>query len=491
MIRPAVLLVVLCLALSACAGRSADATVRHPGILTWGVVGSDVSTLDPALASDPTSISVSSLIYGGLVRFDRRLNVRPDGASHWSIGSHGTRYTFYLRHDLRFPDGRSVTAANFVQALQRSMGPESAAGTAPFYLGQIRRTKTGPSVQAIGRWTLTIKLSRPSAGFLSELAFPSSFVPDPRRLSRYGQDWTSHAAGFGPYEVASWEHGRDLVLRRNPHYFGGVPRFRRIVLRFYPDARSALAAYRQGSIQLLSGLAPGAILPRGLPGATRVRAEAMDYVAFNTLRAPLSALSARRALSGIDVSSVSSIMGRSAFPRSTRGSAFAARNLSSNVGLHLTFVIPRDPQIYALANALARAWTASLHAHIAVRKLNLSNYDTVLGAHAFDLALIRWAADYPDPADFLSTQLGSSPDNVTGWNPPAFDRLMHEATVASGAQSRRSALAAASRLVASQVPILPLDDPSISAALEPTLHGVHLTGLGTIQGTWAHAGFGG
>src|SRR5579875_1712950 len=134
--RPLILLSLLLL-LAGCATTAAQHP--HSQVLNWGIAGvTDVPTLDPALVSDPTSISVASLVYGGLVGLDSRLQVVPDGASRWQVSPNGRVYTFFIRHHLRFANGRPVTASDFAAALERALGPEGASGTGTFYLNLIR-----------------------------------------------------------------------------------------------------------------------------------------------------------------------------------------------------------------------------------------------------------------------------------------------------------------------------------------------------------------
>lgn len=508
------LLCLLTLVLAGC-GSPAVATQVHQTTLRWGLAGlGDVPTLDPALASDPTSISIASLIYGGLVRLDDHLHVQPDGASHWTISGGGTVYTFTLRKNLRFADGRRATAADFVDALRRALGPEGSSGTAPFYLSLIaypRETHKGksvPGIQAIGRRRVRITLRRPAAHFLAELAFPASFVPDPAIARRYGQGWTDHAAGFGPYAVENWQHGNTLTLVANRYYYGGRPPLRRITLRFYQNTASALAAYHAHHLDLISGFQPGTTIGSHVAGLTRVPALALDYLAFNTSRLPFLHLNARRAFAALNLSRVAArTMGTSAFP--ALGSLPPALGISvpawqpanlARTYLHLanhtnpvstvTFAVPRNPRIYGLAMTLRTRWERALGVTVNLHQLNASTYGIILDAHAFDIAIVRWGADYPDPQDFLATQLGASSDNVTGWSSKQYTSLVATAdAMRPEAPQRMSLFRQAASLAVRQVAFVPLDVPAQTAVIDPSLSGVHLTALGTVVGHWTTAGF--
>ncbi|MBV9281430.1 MAG: peptide ABC transporter substrate-binding protein [Chloroflexi bacterium] len=510
--HPFTLLALLAALLAGCGASAATPTPtptpRHiPTSLRWGVAGlSDVPTLDPALASDSTSISLASLIYGGLVRLDEHLHVQPDGARRWSISHGGRVYTFQLRHDLRFPDGRRVTAADFVAALERSLGPDGSAGSASPYLNLIRRG----GIRALNTATLQITLVRPAAHFLAELAFPASFVPDLRLLGRYGPAWTDHAAGFGPFFVKSWRHSRYLVLERNIHYYGGTPRLRRITLRFYPQEQDAISAYRGGALDLVSGLPVGERIAPRSPGTHTVPALALDYLAFNTARLPFYRLNARRAFAAVWSPRLASrTMGGSGVPATSfLPPAFGLSvprwrpQLSPAAYLKLAryphgkgfrpvvLALERDPHLFALATALSSAWSRALNLDVEVRQLNASDFNAILNARSFDLALVRWGGDYPDPQDFLGTQLGSSADNVTAWTKRPYDAAIRLADSYAPGDSRRMLLfRQAADLAARKVPIVPLDEPTQTALIAPGLTGVALTPLGTIGGSWARAHF--
>jgi ABC-type oligopeptide transport system substrate-binding subunit len=485
-------------------------------VLRWGVAGlTDVPTLDPALASDPTSISVASLIYGGLVRLDAHLRVVPDGAKRWTISRDGKTYTFFLRSDLRFASGQQATASDFAAALLRAESSEGSSGPGPFYLGLIRQAnkpKAKPGIQVINKRTLRITLVRPAAHFLAQLAFPVAYVPDPTVMAHYGANWTDHAAGFGPYYVKVWRHSRYLTLRPNRHYYGyhGSPPIKTITLHFYQQEQSAIAAYQRGALDLVSGLAAGGALSTQVTGVQRLPGLALDYLAYNTVRQPFLHIGVRRALATAwSPKLVTQAMGSTAFPStgflpsvfgiktlrwqpSRSAAAYLARgHYPHGRGFpRIALIMPRDPYVFKLAQALTRSWSRTLGIQIVPRQLNLSTYTSLLNAHNFDLAIIRWGADYPDPQDFLYTQLGSSSDNVTGWSRRSYGNDVSLADSYSPLDPRRAALYRdAARIAALNMAILPLDEPAVTAVISPKLAGVDLTPLGTVCGDWPVAHF--
>jgi ABC-type transport system substrate-binding protein len=476
--------------------------------LQWGVIGvTDVPTLDPALASDPISISVASLVYGGLVRLDSKLKVRPDGAQRWTISPDGRSYTFYLRPNLRFPDGNRVTASDFAASLQRAMGPEGASGTAPFYLSLIDHGTN--AIRVVNPTTLRISIAHPAAHFLTELAFPAADVIDPSTMKRYGTAWTDHAAGFGPYYVKTWQHSQYLTLVRNPHYYGGRPPLHSVSLRFYPAESDGIAAYRQQKVDVLSGLQPGQAISDPPEGTRRVPALAMDYLAFNLTSGPFRKTDVRRAFAAAwKPSLVTGAMGHTAFaahgflpaaldltapswkPKTSPAQYLAKGHVSAAKFPRVVLILPNDPYLHALGEALITRWRRDLGVTVTARRLNAKDYGAVLDTRAYGIALVRWGGDYPDTSDFLGTQLGSTSANVTGWSGKRFRAAVALADSYSPDDPRRATLfRAATRYARGHLPILPLDEPAVTALIRGSLHGVDLTPLGTITGEWSRARF--
>ena len=70
---------------------------------------SDIKTFDPALSTDVNSIAAIDLVFTGLVQFNDKLEVQPQLASSYSVGSDGLTWTFKLKPNLKFSDGTPLT----------------------------------------------------------------------------------------------------------------------------------------------------------------------------------------------------------------------------------------------------------------------------------------------------------------------------------------------------------------------------------------------
>ncbi len=99
--------------------------------------GIDPLTLDPAVSAEMTSHRYVMQLFAGLVRLDDNLEPAPDIAQRWEVSDDGRTYTFYLRHDVSFHDGREVKAGDFKYSWERAGDPATGSLTAATYLGDI------------------------------------------------------------------------------------------------------------------------------------------------------------------------------------------------------------------------------------------------------------------------------------------------------------------------------------------------------------------
>jgi len=147
--------------------------------------------------------------------------------------------------------------------------------------------------------------------------------------------------------------------------------------------------------------------------------------------------------------------------------------------------------VYAVARTLQSAWSKVLDVTVNLRQLDASTYNQVVNSRNFDLAIVRWGADYPDPQDFLGTQFGQTADNVTGWSGRDYGHAIALTDSYALTDPRRASLFEhAASVAARRVPMVPLDEPAVVALISPSLTGVQLSPfLGTVAGRWTAAGF--
>ena len=188
---------------------------------------SDPPTLDPARTGDTTSAGIVVEIFSGLVTFDVDLNIIPDIAQSWEISSDGLVYTFHLRPNAKFHDGKPVTAQDFKYSFDRTASPATGSPTADTYLGDIvgvRDVLKGNAteisgVKVIDDQTIQITIDAPKPYFLAKMTYPTSYVVDKENVESGGSSWTQTPNGTGPFKLKEYRISERIVLERFDDFY--------------------------------------------------------------------------------------------------------------------------------------------------------------------------------------------------------------------------------------------------------------------------------
>ncbi len=182
----------------------------------------------------------------------------PDIARSWKLSDDQVTYTFRLRRDVRFSNGRKITAQDFKYSFERVLTPETKApltwvldrieGANDFMAG---KTGSVSGIRVVNDHTLVIKLQRPFGPFLSLLAMTTAYVVPREEVERLGQDFGTHPVGSGPYVLTEWKHGQHLVLSAREDYFEGTPKLNGIFYRIIPEDLTAVLEFETGRLDVL------------------------------------------------------------------------------------------------------------------------------------------------------------------------------------------------------------------------------------------------
>ncbi len=240
----------------------------------------DINTLDIHRMSWMKDLRIAGAVLEGLVAMDvfsAGLEIRPAAAERWAVSADRRTYTFHLRENAKWSNGRPVVAEDFRRTWLRGSLPD----IGPDYLnlfelikgvkgfaqrreaavkrfgaerrltGEARAAAAGALWEACkADWaanvgvrvkderTLEVELERPTPYFLQVLAFEvlsPLYMDVVERYQRVDAEsgrvilesgWTKppNLVGNGPFELVGWRFKRDLRLERNRHYWnpGGI-----------------------------------------------------------------------------------------------------------------------------------------------------------------------------------------------------------------------------------------------------------------------------
>ena len=231
--------------LSACASNSntgnsdADATAKSEERASQVTVSMPMSS-EPAAGFDPfVSWGCGEhvhepLIQSTLLTTTADMGFENDLATAYSCSDDGLMWTFTIRTDAKFTNGKSLTAHDVAYTIN---------GVANSEASECDLTMVDKAV-AVDDETCEIHLNKPFNAFLYTLAV-IGIVPD----GGHGSDYGSNPIGSGRYMLEQWDHGQQVILKANPDYYGDAPKIERVVVVFMEEDAS-LAAARSGQVDV-------------------------------------------------------------------------------------------------------------------------------------------------------------------------------------------------------------------------------------------------
>lgn len=256
-------IIVVAAAITLLFATAGDASNGRTGGTLRIVEGGLASTIDPALVRYAPEYQILDPTCGGLVAFQDKplpagLRIVPDLAESLpSISPNRKTYTFQIRKDARFSDGRPVTARNFVRGIERILNPAMSSmsvGAFESLVGAqaVLDGKTSKVAGAVARGrTLILRLTKPVPDFVIGLA---GFCAVPESLPIDPQGAKAPLASPAPYFVAQYVPGERIVLERNRFYKGARPHhLDRFVVELGVDIATAFARVEDGSADYALG----------------------------------------------------------------------------------------------------------------------------------------------------------------------------------------------------------------------------------------------
>ena len=234
---------------------------------TWkeGIVGSP-HFINPILAISDPDRDLAALIYSGLMRPDGKGKLVPDLAEGYEISSDGLQYTFTLRQDAQFHDGRKVTADDVVFTINLAKNS--------LVKSPLRANWEGVEAEAVDTAHIKFKLKRAYAPFLENTTLgilPKHIWEKVDQNEVALSNLNLRPVGSGAWrveEVSLKESGivNSYTLKSFRAYLHGEPFIRKMALHFYPSEVELLNAYEAGTIDAAGAISPQNIRKVGRRG---------------------------------------------------------------------------------------------------------------------------------------------------------------------------------------------------------------------------------
>lgn len=508
-------------------GSTANSTPTNGGTLR--VAWDEPPGLNPAVTWSVTSAAVEPLLFSGLLNYvsapgeagtqlEGELATEVPSVANGGITNDGKTYTFHLRSDARFapPVNRVITAEDVKWSIEHMMRAPLAPVTF-WYEGIVGAEAYGATnskaiqitgIKVINPTTIEFDLTSPDPTFLFKIAQSFCYVVDKGTVAKYGNQISHHPVGSGPFMVASWTAGQEMVLKRNPNYFDADKvHLDGINFAFSADPSTALLQLKQGSIDILGNGVPPASYqqvmqdPQFKNDVTSAPQIATWYLFMNTTVKPFDKLLVRQAMNyAVNTPKLLKILAGQALPlnqiypagmpgHDSSATFYSydpakAKTLLAQAGFPNGFTttlytdnVDPDPSVaqslqYDLREVGINASVKTMTRATYITYVNLKENHVPLG-------LSSWYQDFPDPADWYSPMYSKAAAETNGgnnqswWYSPRAEAIYAQTQSEFDPVKRIQMFQQIQKIIMEQAPNVPLLQPRLNAMAASTVGGFY------------------
>ena len=228
--------------------------IKNPTTLVRYTIG-DAKTLDPADCYDTASSEPIFQIYETLVTYkgDDTKTFYPCLATDWSVSDDSLTWTFNLRQNVKFSNGNDFTAEDVEYSFDRVLTMGAPETGVDWIFAQCMDTN---STTVINDYKIQIELTQPYGGFLALLPYTIGSIVDKDYVEANGgvvageeNEWMKlHPMGTGPYTLDHWTRATEIVLNKNPNYWGGWTgdHVDKVVIKYADEPATRILALKNG-----------------------------------------------------------------------------------------------------------------------------------------------------------------------------------------------------------------------------------------------------
>jgi len=229
-------------------------TPRVGGEYIEGLFGAP-QYINPILSqTNDVDADISRLVFSGLMRYDRDLQIVPDLAASWQESEDKKTYTFVLKENVKWHDDQGVSADDVVFTFQSIKDPD--------FKSPLLISLRGVEIEKIDDLTVKFILPGPYPSFLEVLTvgiLPEHIWGEIPPINAHLTEYNLKPIGTGPWQFEKLTKDRlgnikSYALIPNLNYYGPKPYLQKITFKFYPDFETGVSALKNHSIEGISFL---------------------------------------------------------------------------------------------------------------------------------------------------------------------------------------------------------------------------------------------
>jgi dipeptide transport system substrate-binding protein len=484
--------------------------------------------LNPQFVTTTTGMNAARPMFDNLVEFEPgTTQIVPGLAESWTVSPDGREYTFRLRDGVKFHSGngftptRTMNADDVLFSLLRQWKPEhpfhAIAGARFDYFNDLGMPDLLEGVDKLDQRTVRLRLKRPEAPFLANLAMPFNVVLSaeyadfllrqnrPERLD-------TEPIGTGPFVFMGYQKDVSVRYRAFAEHWRGKQPIDTLVFSITSNPAVRLTKLKAGECHVMAFPNPADVPQIAADPALKVlRQEGLNigYMALNLTKPPFDDLKVRRALNmAIDKTAILDAVYRGAgvaaknpipptlwsyneavedYPFDPTG----AQKLLAEAGFrdgfesdlwYMPVSRPYNPNGRRIAEMI-QADLAKLGIRLRLVTEEWSQYRAKLQAGIAPMALFGWTGDNGDPDNFLAMLLGCTAgqpgsNNVAKWCNAEYDRLVAEARQIGQQPERERRYRDAQVIAKLEAPWVPIAHSVVFMATRAEVAGFRMDPLG-------------
>lgn len=467
-------------------------------------LGYELQSIDPAINDETYGFIYINHAFEGLLTKDINGKIVGGSSDKWEISEDKLKYTFHIREDAKWSDGKKLTADDFVYSYRRVVDPKTASPIAylMYYIKNAKDINIDKKqidtlgVTAIDENTLTIELENPTLYFEDILASGGCYVPVREDIiNKYGDDWTWNSESYignGAYKMTERKPDELIAFELNTNYWDYKNQVaKKINFVLIADEYISLNAVRTGDVDFSINAPPigeiESLIKENLMAVSDIIG--VYYLDLNNKDKTLSDKRVRKALSlAIDRNYIVSNIGHgkliaaeSFVPPVVKGVEKSFREESSNfiIANNYSNNIIEAKKLLAEAGypngenfpilevkvssgfyttvleAIQEMWKNNLNIDVVVRTEESKITLPFRQSGKYQIARTSWTGDYNDPLTMLQIMTSESDINYSGFSNERYDYLINFATTSTNEKDRMEALKEAEAILFEEMPIIP------------------------------------
>ncbi|MFS8569648.1 MAG: ABC transporter substrate-binding protein [Thermaerobacter sp.] len=465
----------------------AAAEPRHGGTLVVAV------PVEPPNGFDPHKVEAAAAFEIAVNFFDTLVRASPDGrivpglAEWWEVSEDGRTYTFILRDNARFHNGRPVTSRDAAFSLRRILDEATGAPRRADYASIVE-------IETPDDRTLVLRTADYDAALLANLANLNAAVVPEEAVDTL----SNRPVGSGPFRFAAWEPGSRIILERFDDYWDGdLPYLDRVEFRFIDNPATALAALQAGDIHLIPRMTGSDALMLEADPAFKVVSGPQNLVqlmAINNAAEPFDDPRVRQAiLHAVDRQAI--IAGASwgfgtpiathmtpvlpfynpateqVYPHDPDRARALLREAGYEQGLEAVLTLPEPYSLHIQSGEIIAEQLEAVGIRLRLEVMEWGTWlERVYGDRQFQLTIIGHTGRL-DPDALLGRYASDHGSNYFSYNNPQVDRLLVEGRRAVSFDERKRIYDEIQMLITRDAANLFIQDPHVLAGMAAAVEG--------------------